>query len=142
MDGVGALNPIDVAAAEIQKQVGKFLGLKSRINMLRVVNNLTIAGAAEQLYQRQNKLESRLSPALDKIEQMKTGSWTFGGVIDLGTVAYEIATQIQDVEKLEKKARTAAAYQGSEATFGEWALSPLVVGGGLALLGVWWMSHR
>jgi len=115
MQALGALNPLDLAEGQIQKQVGKFLGLKAQINQMRGNPQLNIRSQAEGLYTQQTQLEQELSMTLGNIERLKQGVWTISGVAGIANFALEMQQQINAVEQLSKKAQISDPGAGTQA---------------------------
>lgn len=132
MQALGALGPLTLIEGEIQKQVGKFLALKSSLNWLRGSSQLNIRAEAEQLYAKQLALEADLQTTLANIEQLKSGAWDMGQVLTIGSFAYTMVDQISDVKNLEKR-----AYDSGESPFYSNISPMMLIGGAVAVGAVW-----
>ena len=105
MDALGALNPLEVVEAQIQKKIGRFLVLKSVLLPLRDRHgSMTIREEAAGLMALQTRLEGRLTEVLEQINQFKSGAWSFGNVIEVSSFATDLMAQINKVERLQEKA--------------------------------------
>jgi hypothetical protein len=108
MEALGALNPLEVVEAGIQKKIGRFLSLKSELIKLTRHGSLTIQEETAGLLVQQRRLESKLTETLSKIEQLKSGAWSFGNVFEVSSFSVDLVTQINKVGKLKQKAQTMA----------------------------------
>lgn len=94
------LSPVDIVEGKIRKRVGEFLGLRDKINDM--VNSLifTVKDEAKKLLTKQKMLEVQLDNILDKIDEMKKGSWSFtdiGKVTAFGVILERHIREVNDV---------------------------------------------
>lgn len=97
------LNPLLGIEARIQNRIAKFLSLKTKIIQLKQHPTISISTKANQLYNKQVRLEAELSEVLKKIELLKQGAWTFSDIANLGIFYAKMEDQIKDVGKLQDK---------------------------------------
>lgn len=141
MDALGQLSPVDVIEGKIQGQVAIFLGLKPRINQLRVSPNLEIREQAAALMVKQSALEADLQDALQRINQFKLGVWGFSDIIFLGGFANSMLNQIRDVDRLELRAKQAPSQMTAEQAAGAMLSTPAMIGLGILAFS-WLMGSR
>ena len=104
MEALGALSPLDVIEGKIQGKVGTFLSLKAPINTMRQHPSLQIKEQAAGLFASQRLLEKELTETLDRIEHFKSGAWTYGDVISIGSFAARMTQQVNKVQSLQRQA--------------------------------------
>ena len=100
------LSPLLTIEAKIQSRIGKFLLLKEKLMKLMKSPIITVRDKATLLMMTQDRLQEELRKALNSIEVMKQGVWSFSDITGLGTFYYEMEKQIRDVDKLESEAST------------------------------------
>jgi len=108
------LSPLASIEAKIQNRIVAFLALKDTIQKLAKSKSPIVAQQAASLWTRQKELESELSDALAKIENLKQGAWTFSDIADLTTFYIKMETQIGDVRALEKQDAGVAPTTGTD----------------------------
>lgn len=142
MQALGALNPVDVIAAKIQSRIATFLTIKERLIGLINQGSISVSSKATELYTVQRVLESQLNQALNKIEVMKSGSWTLSDVASLGVFYSEMEKQIKNVQKLEEESGITITLGIDPSPQDAAKLIPwLVVGGVAAIFTVIWMRR-
>ena len=103
---VAPLNPLASIEAKIQSKVARFLLLKEPLLRLSSRStNLDTRSTAAGLLANQTSLEIQLKEALEKIEEVKRGVYTYSDVIDLGYFAYSFDKHIGEAEELIKASR-------------------------------------
>ena len=104
MIGLGDLSPIDTIESEIQSYVALFLSKKKILLQLSRSLHYDIRTEALNLLETQRRLELELKDALDLIDRMKEGAWTFSSINTLGSFVKHLKRHMDDVKELEKKA--------------------------------------
>jgi hypothetical protein len=107
MKSLGQLSPISTIEAKIQGRVAKFLGLKETVLRLTKSPSLSIQSEARELYNTQLLLEKELQTNLKRIEQIKSGAYTYSNILQVGDFAYNMENHIGKVQKLEEKTKGA-----------------------------------
>lgn len=134
LKGVGELSPVDRIESEIQSYVAAFLSKKKILLQLSNSIHYDIRTEAAVLLDTQKRLEIELNDALDQIEIMKKGAFTYSSIISLGSFVKHLKKHMDNVKDLEKKAsgRTAVAPAhvpglpgGALDTFKKFFLSPI-----------------
>ncbi len=98
----GTLGALPEVEAFIQARVGKFLGLKQMLVMLRNSQSLSIKSRAEGLLSIQLSLESELNMVLEKIKTYKEGGWQ--STLDIADFGARMEKQIKRVSQLRQDA--------------------------------------
>ena len=106
MLALAQLSPVSTIESKIQSRVATFLGLKEYLVKLTTNASPSIRSRAVALYTAQQIYEKQLQEALQKIENIKAGAYTFSDIISIGTFAYDMETHIGNVQTLQKEAGT------------------------------------
>lgn len=123
------LNPLLGIEARIQNRIAKFLSLKTKIIQLKQHPTISISTKANQLYNKQVRLEAELSEVLKKIELLKQGAWTFSDIANLGIFYAKMEDQIKDVGKLQDKSGMIFIVDGPKPEEGIPFIKWLTIGG-------------
>lgn len=98
------LSPVNVAEAKIQKRIGKFLSLRETLQKLSLSKLLPVREKAQSLLSKQAALKKQLDYVLDRVEEIKKGSWTATDIVQIPAFAAMMEKQIRDVRKLQEEA--------------------------------------
>ncbi len=115
MKAQGTLGALPEVEAFIQARVGKFLGLKQQLVMLRNSPSLSVKSRAEGLLSIQLSLEAELNVVLEKIKTFKEGGWQ--STLEIADFGSRMEKQIKRVNQLRKDSGQVVAPETAMFTF-------------------------
>lgn len=101
----GFLSPIETTRSALQEQIGLFLSGRAKLNRLMGNPQLGIQGQARGLYSVQATLEDRLQNEITPmIKKVSSGVWDSSDILSMTGFTWQIKTQIDAVNSLERQA--------------------------------------
>jgi len=122
----------DQIESKIQAKVGEFLTLKAEIVKLKTSSDPGIREEAKKLYEDQIKAEGQLKEALNAIDEIKAGNYSYSAFLVASSGAAAVTRQIKAVKDLKARGWGSTANTGIT-SYWRYAL----IG-----VGIWWLYKK